>query len=219
MKQNKNKFSKNKKILFILLIIITIVVLFFTGYKIYVKYMIRENEKEAIVETKPKDKLEDYNYYLNRNATPYEEQLFEELKEILSKEEINEEEYAKALTKLFISDLFTLDNKKSSSDITSSQYIYTDYQDIYENEVKNTIYSSIELTLDEKRNQILPIVKNVEITSIERKSFSLKEEVLDNDAYYITTNITYEQDLNYPTTYNLVMIKNDKLLQIVKTEE
>ena len=90
---------------------------------------------------------------------------------------------------------------------------------MYETIIKDTIYSNIELDLNGKRIQSLPIVTNVEVTSIKRESFSLGDEILDSQAYHITVNITYKKDLNYPTTYKLIMIKNNNLLQIVKTGE
>ena len=213
-----NKFNRKQKILLIILVIILIIEIILITHKVFIKYILVEEELQTI-ETEPKDKLENYNYYLNNNATQYEEELFNELKETLSKEPIVEEQYATILAKLFISDLFTLNNKKSSSDITSSQYIYDNYQEMYETIIKDTIYSNIELDLNGKRIQSLPIVTNVEVTSIKRESFSLGDEILDSQAYHITVNITYKKDLNYPTTYKLIMIKNNNLLQIVKTGE
>ena len=138
---------------------------------------------------------------------------------ILSNENIDEEEYAKVLSKLFVSDLFTLSNKNTSSDITSSQYVYDDYKEKFEIIVKDTIYSNIEVDLDGKRNQDLPTVKNVEISSIDRKSFSLNKKVIDDKAYYLNINIEYNKDLGYPSKYMVVLVKNNDLLQVVKSGE
>lgn len=216
----KKKLSKKQKILLMILIAILVIEIILIAHKVYVKYILAD-EDIKVVETKPKEQLEsdNYNYYLSNNASKYEEELFKELKNTLSKETIIEEDYATILSKLFISDLFTLSTKKNSSDITSSQYIYTDYQEMYKTIVKDTIYSNIEINLDGKRTQALPTVTNVEVLSIERESFSKENEVLDSDAYHITVSITYEKDMEYPTTYELIMIKNNQLLQIVKTGE
>ena len=74
---------------------------------------------------------------------------------IVKEEVINDENYASTLTKIFITDLFTLKNKKSSSDVRSSQYVYDDYQETFELMVKESIYSNIELDFDGTRKRFL----------------------------------------------------------------
>lgn len=216
-KNKKLKISTNKKILLIVLSIILFILIILVGYKICTKYLFDKNDTEVTkIPEKQSIELENYDYYLHGNATDYEKTLAEELKKILSSEEVNEEEYAKILTKMFISDLFTLSNKNSSSDITSSQYVYDKYKETFELKIKDTIYASIEVDLDGTRTQKLPTVTNVEITKVKNDKFTYKDKILDNNAYYVTANIEYEKDLDYPTTYKLVLVKNDDLLQVVK---
>ena len=195
-----------------------VILIILVGYKVCTKYMFNNNDEEIKAPEKQVIELDNYDYYLHGNATNYEQTLGDELKNVLSSEVVNEEEYAKVVTKMFISDLFTLSNKNSSSDITSSQYVYDDYQETYITMVKDTIYSNIEVNLDGKRNQSLPVVKNVEITGVTNDKFLYNGNVLDSNAYYISASIEYEVDLGYPTTYNVVLFKNDDLLQVVKTE-
>ena len=49
---------------------------------------------------------------------------FKELDKILSEETINYEKYAQVLSKLFIIDLYTIDNKKNMYDVGSLEYVY-----------------------------------------------------------------------------------------------
>lgn len=212
--------TKTRKILFLILIPILLIEIILVSNKVYNKYFVSEKNNK-FKETAPKETLkkEEYNYILSSNASKYEEELFQELKNTLSKDEINEEEYAKNLAKIFISDVFTMSTKKSSSDITSSQYVYTDYQETYKTMIKETIYSSIELNLDGKREQKLPTVTNVEINTITRETFSTQNDVLDQNAFHITATITYEENLNYPTNYELILVKNKNILQVVKAKE
>lgn len=216
--KKKTKLKKNVKILLILSIIVLIIMIILVGYKVCTKYIFVEKEEEQTVKPVEKEEidLEEYDYYIPSNTTEYEKTLFEELKNILSNENIDNDAYANTIAKLFISNLFTLNTKNSSSDITSSQYVYDDYEETFKIMVKDTIYANIELNLAGKRTQVLPIVTNVEITSVERKSFSLNKIVIDKEAYYIKTNISYEKDLNYPKEYNIVLVKNNNLLQVVK---
>ena len=204
----------------ILLCIILIILIILVGYKVWTKYLFNnDDDGEINVPQKQVIELDNYDYYLHGNATSYEQTLADELKEVLSNEVVNEEEYAKVVAKLFISDLFTLSNKNSSSDITSSQYVYEKYQETYITMIKDTIYSNIEVNLDGKRNQTLPTVKNVEIMGINNDKFVYNGEVLDSNAYYISASIEYEVNLEYPTSYNIVLVKNNDLLQVVKAEE
>ena len=189
-------------------------------HKVCVKYIFASDEANA-VETIEKEylQLDNYGYYMRGNATEYEKSLFEELKEVLSIEDVVEEDYARIIAKLFISDLFTLSNKYSSSDISSSQYVYSSYQETFELMVKDTIYANIEINLDSKRTQNLPSVTNIEVLSIDKDSFLLESEDLELEAFNIVANISYEEDLGYPTTYEIVMVKNNELLQVVKAQE
>lgn len=216
----KKKLKKNVKILLILSIIVLIIMLILVGYKVCTKYIFVEKETEKEPGVKPVEKeeidLEEYDYYIPSNTTEYEKELFEELKVILIDETIDNDAYANTIAKLFISNLFTLNTKNSSSDITSSQYVYDDYKETFKIMVKDTIYANIELNLDDKRTQVLPVVTNIEITSVERKSFSLNKTVIDKEAYYIKANISYEKDLSYPKEYSIVLVKNNNLLQVVK---
>jgi len=41
----------------------------------------------------------------------------------------------------------------------------------------------------------------------------------DSNAYYVKANIEYDKEQGYPTNYEVVLIKNGDLLQIVKATE
>ena len=170
-----------------------------------------EKENEEVV------KEDVYNYKLSDSASLYEGELFYTLKSLLSKEEINDEEYAIALAKMFVTDLFTLNSKKSSSDVTSSQYVYTEYRDKYKTLVMDGIYSSVELNLDGKRNQKLPIVKSAELVSVEKESFLYNDSVIDANAFKVRLDIDYEVDMGYPVKYEVIIVKNREVLEVVKS--
>ena len=223
MKKISGKNKKNRrlkkwvKVTIMLLGISLLLLIVIVGYKICNKYIFKDKSDDA-VETVKKEELDlnNYNYYINSSASEYEKKLFNELKDILSKEEVNEEEYAKVLTKVFVADLFTLSSKNSSSDVPSSQYVYDSYRETFEIMVRDTIYSSVELNLNGNRNQVLPTVNNIDINSVERKSFSLNGKQLSEQAFYVKLSIKYKEDLGYPTNYEVVLVKNNELLQVVK---
>lgn len=216
MSNKKKKKVRLKK--WVKVTILISIILIILGIIIYIIYSKSNKEKEKI-ETVIKEELESdtYKYYINSSAGNYEKEVFEELKKVLSKEEINEEEYATSLAKVFISNLFTLNSKNNSSDISSSQYVYSSYQETYKTIIKDTIYSSIELNLNGERIQELPEVSNVEIKSIERTKFFLNREIIDEQAFDIKVNISYVKDLGYPKEYNIVLVKNNDLLEVAKS--
>lgn len=176
----------------------------------------KEEQVVDSVDEEVKDK-NIYNYKLSNSASLYEVELFNDLELILAKEEVNDEEYAVSLAKVFVADLFTLNSKKGSSDVTSSQYVYSEYKDKYETLVMEGIYSSIELNLDGKRSQKLPIVKSVELVSVERESFSCNGSVIDTNAFRIRLDISYEVDMGYPVKYEVIIVKNGEVLEVVKS--
>ena len=68
------------------------------------------------VDVKVVNEIEKYNYSLNNNATAYYKSLFEELKNLLEND-YNIEDYVKLVSKLFVTDVYTLDNKLNKNDL------------------------------------------------------------------------------------------------------
>ena len=100
-----------KRFLIVLLIvlILTAVILWFVFGRGEKK---QEPQTATVVET-----LDDYGYSLRSDATSLQKSLFEELKQVLNVEPINEEEYAKIVARSFIADFYTLDNKVTNNDV------------------------------------------------------------------------------------------------------
>lgn len=211
---------RNKKIITIASILLTLLisVLVFTLLFNSSSHNADIDREEQVVEKGEEEVQKDiYNYKLSDSASLYEVELFNDLKLILSRDEVNDEEYAVGLAKVFVADLFTLSSKKGSSDVTSSQYVYTEYRDKYKILVKNGLYSYIELNLDGKRNQKLPIVKSVELISVGREKFLFNGSVIDNNAFKIRFNISYEVDMGYPVKYEVIIVKSEEVLEVVKS--
>lgn len=162
------------------------------------------------------DQMENYDYYLDENATDYYKELYDELKIVLNNETVNDEEYVKIVSKLFVTDLFTLDNKLTSSDIGGLQFVFSGFKDDFVNIAKTTLYSSVESNIYGDRNQRLPIVNGVEINSIETSLFTYENN--EFDSYNVNVSISYEKDLGYPNSYSIVLVKSDRYFQVVAGE-
>lgn len=211
------RIKKKRKIKKIIWILLAVTIAIITSIIIFILLKKDNNTDDPV--NKPVeivDKMENYDYHLDENATEYYKTLYNELKEVLNKEEVNEEEYAKIVSKLFVADLFTLDNKLTSSDIGGLQFVYTDFKEDFINIAKTTLYSNVESNIYDDRNQELPIVSDVQIDNIETSSFNYQNN--KHDSYKVTVSITYQKDLGYPSKYKLTLIKNDKYLQVVASE-
>lgn len=168
------------------------------------------------VDVKVVNEIEKYNYSLNNNATAYYKSLFEELKNLLEND-YNIEDYVKLVSKLFVTDVYTLDNKLNKNDIGGTQFVYADFVDDFNSIAQSTIYKSVENNMYGDRKQELPIVTEVIIDSIETKSFKYNDEII-NDAYYVSLTVNYNKDLGYPKNIDLVLIKNNDKVEVVKMQ-
>ena len=207
----KNK-KKNKLVLLILstLVILTIVVIILS---VATK---KDNKEPDVKEVKKVDIIDNYGYYLEEDATDYYKSLYKELKNITNKDEVNYEEYAKIVAKLFVTDVFTLDNKVTSSDVGGLQFIYPDFREDFIKINQTGLYSNILSNIYNDRVQELPIVNEVNIDLVKETTFNYNNK--EYKGYLVELNISYEKDLSYPTTYKLTIIKEDKYLYVAKGE-
>lgn len=207
----KNK-KKNKLVLLILstLVILTIVVIILS---VATK---KDNKEPDVKEVKKVDIIDNYGYYLEEDATDYYKSLYKELKNITNKDEVNYEEYAKIVAKLFVTDVFTLDNKVTSSDVGGLQFIYPDFREDFIKINQTGLYSNVLSNIYNDRVQELPIVNEVNIDLVKETTFNYNNK--EYKGYLVELNISYEKDLSYPTTYKLTIIKEDKYLYVAKGE-
>lgn len=201
--------KKNLKKVIILFIIVTLLIVGCFG----LSKLFHKEKKQT--EVKVEDKVEDYGYELDDNETKYYKGLFKELKDVLNSEEVNEEEYAKNISKLFIADFFNLDNKLSNSDIGGIEFVYNDYQETFMKFAKSSIYHSVESNLYGDRKQELPIVDNVLIDKIETTSISYLDQK-DKNGYIVDVTISYAEDMGYQTNATLYLVHVENKLEIVK---
>lgn len=205
--------NKNKLTLIIgatLILLVTILMIIYTINKD------DKNNKEEINKVEKIDEMDEYDYYLEENATDYYKELYNKLKDVLNKEKVNNEEYAKLVAQLFVTDLFTLDNKITSNNVGGLQFIYPSFKDDFINIAKTSMYSTVESNIYNDRTQELPIVTNTKVNDIKSSTFTYGEK--EYDSYEISVTIEYKKDLEYPKKYNLILINNDKYIQVVASE-
>lgn len=202
--------KKNKGIVVIIIFIIIGIILFgYLGYRV-------KNDFFKGSERKKLDSIELYGYTLSKNDTDIYKTYFKELSKVLNEKTIDYNEYAKLISKLFVIDLYTLDNKLASTDIGGLEFLHNDLKDNFKENMGSTLYNFVESNIDGKRTQELPIVKDVEVSDVFETKYTYNET--EYDAYIVSTNITYEKDLGYPKNMKLTIIKDNNILHIVKGE-
>lgn len=171
----------------------------------------KENEKPKM-EVKVISNIETFGYKLKNRDTKYMRDTFKELEGILNAEEINEEEYAKTLAKLFIIDFYTLNNKINKYDIGGLEYILSGSIDSFKNKAMDTIYRDIYDNTYKDRVQTLPEISSVDVVDVENDTIKLNGE--DVDCYKVTLDYSYKEDLGYDTKGEVYLVKNNEKLEV-----
>lgn len=201
----KKKYKKILKL--IILIIIIIIVILILGKIFFGKEKVKNNVKVI-------DSIVDFSYTLDERDTKLMKDTYEELKKVLKEKDINYEEYAKVLSKLFVIDLFTMENKINKYDIACLEYVYPDSLNNFKLNVEDTLYKLLEDNTYGKRKQNLSIVNKVEVTNIEKSSYTINEENVDS--YNVNLNWEYVTDLGYDKNATLTLVKKENKLYVVE---
>lgn len=199
---------KKKYKLGLILIAISIVLILV----IAIIFLLKGDKK--VEKTKVVDSIDNFSYTLDDRDTKLMKETYNELKDILNKDQIDYEAYAKTLAKLFVIDLFTMNNKINKYDVGSTEYVYPESVDNFKLNVEDTIYKSMEDNSDGKRKQDLPEVISVDALNIEEVEFELKEE--KEKVYEVKLTWEYEKDLGYDDNATIKLLNVDDKLYVVE---
>ena len=138
--KKKKKFGIKK-----ILLIVLILVAFFSIFTLY-KKLTKGNKKSEVEEVKKEDEIQtkEFDYTLYDNKSDLYKELFGKLKEELTKEEINDEEYAKIIAQLFAVDFYSLSEKTTSTDIGGLDFVYEGIKENFVLKASDTIYKYIQ---------------------------------------------------------------------------
>ncbi len=158
------------------------------------------------------DEIKGYDYVLEDRDTSVLQENFQKLKEVLTSSSIDYKLYAEYLSKLFIIDLFTMDNKDSKYDIGGTEYVYPEVLENYELNVTDTLYKYLESKQNSKRDKY-PIVSKIDLLSIEEGSYTYNKN--EYKSYIVSLEWDYEEDLGYYNKGEVTVIENDNHLYVV----
>ena len=200
--------KKKYKILLIVIIVLIIVII---AAIIAFKFLKGSEPAEPV---KVVDRIDNFDYTLDDRDTELMKNTYNELKTVLSSDEIDYEKYAEILSKLFVIDLFTMDNKVNRYDVGSTEYVYPDSVDNFKTNVEDTIYKSMENNSDGKRRQDLPEVSSIDNTSVETSTFTIGEE--EHESFVVNINWSYVSDLGYDDNATITLIELNEKLYVVE---
>ena len=207
-----NKKINKNRLFYFAVIVIAVIIITVISVKVVFDFFVSDDR--TIQSKKELENLELYGYTLDDLDTPLYKTYFDELKDILSKEDLNWEEYAKSLTKIFVADFYTLNNKITSSDIGGVEFIHIDMKDNFVMHSGDTMYNHVKNNVYGDRNQELPVVSSVTIGECLSESYSYKEN--SYEAYKVTASWEYEKDLGYDKSGTFYLIKDNNKLNVVQ---
>jgi len=203
--------KKYKIMLSVLAIMITILI----GIIIYKVLFFKEEKSENPITniSTITNKIEGYNYTLEDRDTELFNTLFQELKQNLENSEIDDIKYVQSIAKLFIVDIYTIQNKISKYDIGGLEYLYEGAKESFRAKILDSMYKTVEDDSYKTRKQELPIVKSIEAKEPQQTNYSMNGNTYD--AYEVTLSWEYEKNLGYDTTGTLIIVKEENKWSIV----
>uniref|UniRef100_UPI003FEE5991 hypothetical protein n=1 Tax=Candidatus Ventrenecus sp. TaxID=3085654 RepID=UPI003FEE5991 len=202
--------KKYKKIIIVLVILLFLVF----GAFAYCKFFKSRPVDTPIKEVKVTNTIENYGYNLEDRDTKLYKDKYEKLKELLSKDDYDKDEYIKLISELFIIDLYTIDNKISRYDVGGTEFMYTGAVSSFKASVENSLYKTVENDLEDNRSQALPIVSSIEITNYEPTTYEMPDQTVV-DGYKVNLSWQYEKDLGYDDTGVLIVIPDGNKMGVV----
>lgn len=197
-------------------ITIAIILLLIVGIIVLCFFLNRNNGKK-VQEVKVLKEITEYGYQLKENRSKEYKNLFDELTKILQQEEVDEEEYAKLVSQLFIMDFYTLDDKIAKTDIGGVEFVHSLEREDFTEKAMNTIYKYVQSNVYGDRKQQLPCVREVTVESVEKTSFSYSNTT-DSNAYQVKLAWVYEKDMEYEKEATLILVHEDIKLSVVEMD-
>ena len=204
--------KKFKRILIILLIILVLVLgIFAFKDKLF--------GKKDVKETKVVNKIDKYGYNLKDSKTKKYHKMFDELKKILSEKEVNEEEYVKKISEMFIYDFYSLNDKTAKTDIGGVDFVYGEALANFLLKAEDTYYKYVESNIYGNRNQSLPTVKEIEVKEVKKEAFAYGDKTDDN-AYIVSVSWDYTEPefSKYQKEAKLIFIHDGVKLSLVELQ-
>lgn len=215
-KKNKKKkeMSNGLKIgIFTVIIILVISLIGFGAYKLLASDSDANTPK---VLKKNEVVISGYGIYIDDSDTDLYREEFNKLRENLESDNIDYDEYAASVARMFIIDLYTIKNKINKYDIGGIDFVYKSALDNYKDNVTDTIYKYVEDNSNADRTQQLPVVKSVAVSNVQKGKYKIESENKEYDSYTFKMNWNYSVNLGYDTTGEVIVVNVDNKMYVVE---
>lgn len=204
------RLKKKVKVILSLAIILIIAGLAFLAYESFRP----KDAKTATIE----NEIEEYGYTLKSTRNNRYKKMFQELQTILNKDEVDEKAYLEQISKMFIMDFYTLDDKLANTDVGGIDFVHTDAKTNFLEKAEDTVYKYVESDIYGNREQVLAEVTEVTVENIENIEYTIGTDFTDDFAYQVEVSIKYKEDMDYPTKATLIFVHEDNKLSLVEME-
>lgn len=204
------KLKKKVKVILIIAIILIVAGLGFLAYE----SLQPKNVRTATVE----NEIEEYGYTLKSTRNDRYKEMFQELKDILSEDPVDEEAYLEQVSKMFIMDFYTLNDKLANTDVGGIDFVHTNAKTNFLEKAEDTVYKYVESDIYGTRDQELPEVTDVTVEKVENIEYTIGTDVTDDNAYQVEVSLKYKEDMDYPTKATLIFVHEDNKLSLVEVE-
>lgn len=204
------KLKRKVKVILVLAIILIIAGLAFFAYESFKP----KETRTATVE----NEIEEYGYTLKSTRNNRYKKMFQELQNILNKDEVDEEAYLEQISKMFIMDFYTLDDKLANTDVGGIDFVHADAKTNFLEKAEDTVYKYVESDIYGNRDQKLPEVTEVTVENIENIEYTIGTDFTDDNAYQVEVSLKYKEDMDYPTKATLIFVHEDNKLSLVEME-
>ncbi|MBR2678506.1 MAG: hypothetical protein IKE63_03725 [Bacilli bacterium] len=207
------KLKKKFRILLLIILIVALAVCGFLAYK-------QMGDKKQVKEAKVVGEIKGYGYKLKDNKPAAYKKMFEELKEILEADKVDEEAYAKKISEMFVYDFYSLKDKISKTDIGGVDFVHPDVLGNFLENAQDTYYKYVENNIYNNRKQSLPVVSNIEVGEVKQETFEYGDKS-DEKAYIIDVTWSYTDSnfSDYQKEAKLIFVHDDKKLDLVELQK
>ena len=204
------RLKKKVKVILIIAIILISTGLGFLAY---------ESVKPKAVKTATvENEIEEYGYTLKSTRNDRYKKAFQELKDILSKKDVDEKAYVEQISKMFIMDFYTLNDKLANTDVGGIDFVHTNAKTNFLEKAEDTVYKYVENDIYGNRDQQLPEVTEVTVEKVENIEYTIGTDFTDDFAYQVEVSLKYKEDMDYPTKATLIFVHEDNKLSLVEME-
>ena len=205
------KKSRYKNLLLILLPFIVI-----AGILAYFSYVSAKNAFDFDnTGNKPSNIIEKYNYVLRANATDYQKELFEELKNDFEHEdETDEVKIASDIAMNYVADFYTWTNKQGQFDIGGMCYVNGFNKVNYWMQTTDQFYKYITKYMEVYGVQDLIEVESIEVVDAHLNTDAFVIDGVDHKSFHVELKWNYKQTEKFNTSkfskhMHFTVIKDD----------